>query len=106
MDVEDILTRLFFSVEDDPVAALFYAHFSRQGSGSRKNAADHSFFVFRNLIESIEVVFGYKQDVDRSLRIDIFESQNVLVLIDHGGRDFFPYDFTEDTALGIHRSTL
>ena len=106
MDMEDFLTRLFFCVEDDTVAALVYPHFSGDGSGFGKDMTNDFFFILGEVIESGEMVFGDEQDVNRGLGIDILEGKDAFVFIDDSGRNFFPYYLAKDTALRIHCSTL
>jgi hypothetical protein len=106
MDMEDDLTRLFFCVEDDPVAALFYPHICGDGSGFGKDMTDDFLFIPGKVIESGEMVFGDEQDVNRRLGIDILESKDVFVFIDDISRNFFPYNFAKNTVFCIHSSTL
>jgi hypothetical protein len=106
MYMEDDLTRLLFCVEDDPVAALFYPHFSGDGFGFGKDMADDFLIIFGEVIESCEMVFGDEQDVNRCLGIDILEGKDVFVFIDDSCRNFFPYDLAKDAALRVHWPTL
>ena len=50
MDMEDFLTRLFFCVDDDTVAALVYPHFSGDGSGFGKDMTNDFFFILGEVI--------------------------------------------------------
>ena len=46
-----------------------------------------------------------KEEVSRGHWMDIFESNYFLILIENGGREFFPDDFAKE-AVCVHRSSI
>ena len=102
MDVENSLTRLFFGIEDDPVAAVFYSGFVGYGSGFVKDMAEKILPFLGKVVECSDVVFGNDKDVDRRLGIDILKREDLPVFVDHIGRDLFLYDTAKDTVFVIH----
>src|SRR5690606_1328951 len=52
-----------------------------------------------------DLVLGNEQHVHRRLRCDVLEAEDVLVLVDDGGRDFAADDLAEDGGYGVTGAT-
>ena len=105
MDVEDFLTGVFFCVEDNPVSPVFNAVFFGDFSRFKKYMADHVLRILLKRVERCGVLFWDKQDMERSLRIDVFKSENKFVFVDDLGWNFFVYDFAKKAVLHIKESS-
>ena len=64
------------------------------------------FFLYRHRGRAAEMLFGNNQEMDRSLRADIAKGENLIVLIELGGRNFTTDDFAEETVVRHEASSL
>jgi len=88
-------------VEDSAVSLLNLA-FARDYRGSQMASANE-FRIHRFcLLESRDMALGNDKDVRRRLRMDVFESEDMLVLVDLLRAGFAADDATEDAAGIIH----
>jgi hypothetical protein len=93
------LTGAGADVEDGAVSLLEVALAGDLGGGEVA-AADDFGVGGLGFFESGKMFFGDDQDVSGGLRVDVFEGEDVVVLVDFVGGDFAAEDAAEE-AIGI-----
>jgi hypothetical protein len=99
VEVEDGLSGTGADVEDGAVALLDVALAGDLGGG-QVAAADQFGVGGLGLFQSGNMFFGNDEDVGGGLRVDVFEGENVVVLVDFLGGNFAAQNAAEQ-AVGI-----
>jgi hypothetical protein len=101
VEVEDGLSGAGADVEDGAVSLLDVALAGDVGGGE-VTAADYFGVRGLGLFESSKMFFGDDKDVSGSLRVDVFEGEDVVIVVNLLGGDFAGDDAAEE-AVGIGR---
>jgi hypothetical protein len=100
--MEDRLSGAGADVEDGAVSLLDVA-LARDLCGGQMAAADDFGVSGLGLLQSGKMFFGNDKDVRGGLRFDVFEGEDVFVLVNFFSRDFAA-DHAAEQAIGIgHR---
>jgi hypothetical protein len=99
VEMEDGLAGAGADVEDGAVSVFDVALAGDLGGGEMAAADDFGVFCL-GFFESGEMSFGDDEDVRGGLRVDVFEGEDVGVLVDFFGGDFAGDDAAEE-AVGI-----
>lgn len=103
MNMEDILTRFFFSVENNTVTSGLDPLFFGEVSSFDKNMPDDISALLGQFVERSIVLFGNKEDVGGCLRIDVLEGQYLVIFKDNFCGKLFIYDLTENAVFHFSR---
>ena len=96
MNVLNRLTAVFADICDDSVAVCKSAFLCDSGDGL-EDFCNNCGIGFVYLVCRLNVLLGNNDYVYGSLRCDVAEGKNLLVLINLVGGDVSLYDFTENT---------
>ena len=99
MEVEDRLSRPVADVEDGAVSLLDVALASDLG-GRKVTTSDDFGVGDLGFFQSSKMFLGNDEDVRGSLRVDVFESDDVLVFVNFPGGDFTA-DNAAKEAVGV-----
>ena len=99
MQVEDGLSGAGADVEDGAVSMLDVALAGDVGGGEVA-AADDFGVGGLGLFQSGKMFFGDDEDMGWGLRVDVFESENVVVLVNFFGGNFAAEDAAEEAVGG------
>jgi hypothetical protein len=99
VEVEDGLSGAGADVEDGAVSVLDVA-LACDVSGGEVATADDFCVGGLGLFQSGKMFFGDDEDVSWGLRVDIFESENVVVLVNFSGGNFAAEDAAEEAVGG------
>ena len=98
--MEDALSAMFTGIDYGAVAVFEIEFLGDMGDHLEEVSGEAGVFG-GEIIEGDEWFFGYEEDVDGGLGIDIMEGEAELVFVDDIGGDFAVDDFLEDSHRGI-----
>lgn len=98
MDVKDRLAAVGICVDDDTIAVVGKAATAGDLSRSQKQMAEHRRIFFRGLIERIDMIARYDQDVRRGLWGNVVKGKAHIVLI-HPGRRYLARNYLAKQAI-------
>jgi hypothetical protein len=99
VEVEDGLSGAGADVEDGAVS-LFDIALAGDEGGGEVAAADEFGVGGLGLFQSGKMLFGDDENVSGSLRVDVFEGENVVVLVNFSGGNFSAEDAAKEAAGG------
>jgi hypothetical protein len=102
MQVIDFLTRPLPTVDNLTVAGLRNPFVSRQPGSSQQHSPNDFPVPIIEIIKRFDMLLGNHQEMHRRLRIDVFECDHLLVLIENTGLDFTSRDSTENAIFSAH----
>jgi len=105
VEVEDGLSGAGADVEDGAVSVLDVALAGNVGSGEVAAADDFCVGGLR-LFQSGKMFFGDDEDVSWGLRVDVFEGEDMVVLVNFFGGNFAAEDAAEEAVGGSVRHDL
>jgi hypothetical protein len=99
VEVEDGLSGAGADVEDGAVS-LFDIALAGDEGGGEVAAADEFGVGGLGLFQSGKMLFGDDENVSGSLRVDVFEGENVVVLVNFSGGNFAAEDAAKEASGG------
>jgi hypothetical protein len=93
--MKDLLSRISRCVENDPITVFPDSQVLGDLPGSEEDVAQEISFFFGDVIQRRDVLFGYDQNVDRCLRIDIIEGDDAIVLKNELSRNTLADNFAK-----------
>ena len=98
VDVEHRLAGFAVAVEDRPVATLRVAVFPGQHGGRSEHRAHQRVIGRRQVIDGGNVPPRHDEQVQRRLRIDVLNRDQIVVLVDDGAFDLARDDLAEEAV--------
>ena len=103
MDVEDRLTCFAIRVEHRPVAAIGVAVFPGDLRSRAMHGPNEAVVVRRQIVQRGDVSSRDDQHMQRRLRVDVFDRDQLIVLMHELSRNLAADDLAEETV-GLSRS--
>ncbi len=101
MDVVDRLPAIGLAVEDEARSLLDASEILGESLGPEDQATDEDAVLGREFHEVRDMPLGNDEEMHRSLRRDIVEGQQVLVLVNLSGGHFAAHDLAEDAVAHV-----
>src|SRR5262245_29161057 len=105
MDVEHSLTGVAFRIEDDSIALVRIPVLFRDGGRGSLYRAHERIIMRAEIVERGDVATRNNQDVQRRLRVDVPDGDELVVLVDKASRDLSRDDLAEKTVAHTLRIT-
>jgi hypothetical protein len=103
MNVENGLTRLAVAVEHGAITALGKSALSRNRGTTPQHLSNQRLVRFGNVVGCGNVLPRHHEDVHGSLRVDVVECDDVIVLVHQRRGDLATHDLAEQA---VHRSII
>jgi len=101
VDVKDILSRVSGRVEHNPVSAFLDPLVPCRLPGFEHKVSEEVDLLLGNLIKGGVVFFWDEKDVNGCLRVDVVESEDLLIFINDFCWNFLFRDFTKNAFIHV-----
>ena len=102
VNVKDSLARARVHIEDGPVPSPMSFPLPRDPGSRLEHLAQQQIVVGAHVVQRRDVFLRYNQHVNRRLRVDIFESQNLVIFVHSRRRDLAGDDLAKQAVRHPH----
>src|SRR5687767_8776802 len=103
VDVKDALARFAVGVEHGAVSAVAVTLLVRDGGGTSEHRADERVVLESEVVQRRNMRLRNNEDVERRLRVDVIQHDQLLVLVDRGHRNLTRDHFAEQAIAHVYR---
>jgi hypothetical protein len=100
--MEDLLPGVPVTIPDNTIPALGYVLFGSDPGKMEYHFTREGNILFRKIIKSGYMLFGYRENMNIRLRVDVVEDKDVFIRVNGLRRDVPGNDPAENTILIVH----